>query len=102
MCESGAPIAVSCSQQAHWKAELGLLQRRFEEDEKRFPLDSEITCMCKDDVGHMWVTCGSCDYIIKLNTINVVDPCLAILDVSDFRKQWVKLPEFGVTDHLQL
>lgn len=95
VCESGAPIAVSCSQQAHWKAELGLLQRRFEEDEKRFPLDSEITCMCKDDFG-------SCDYIIKLNTINVVDPCLAILDVSDFRKQWVKLPEFGVTDHLQL
>lgn len=65
------------------------LQRRLEEDEKQFPLDSEITCMCKDDFG-------SCDYILKLNTVNVVDPCLAIIDLSDFRKQWVRLPEFGV------
>lgn len=81
--------------QAHWNAELGLWQRRFEEDEKRFPLDSEIACMCKDDFG-------SCDYIIKLNAINVVDPCLAIIDLGGFRKQWVKLPEFGVTDRLQL
>lgn len=60
MCESGAPIAGSCSQQARWSAELGLLQRRFEEGEKRFPVDSEITRMCKDGFG-------SCDYIIKLN-----------------------------------